>query len=59
MDHAQFSAINGLPFLLSTHLITDFTLVGLKHAVRVDGDPELQKLQKTTRVNLWWLIENQ
>ena len=59
MDHAQFGAINGLPFLLSTHLITDFTLVGLKHAVRVAGDPELQKLQKTTRVNLWWLIENQ
>ena len=59
MDHAQFSAINGLPFLLSTHLLTDFTLVGLKHSMRATDDPELQKLQNMTRVNPWWLIENQ
>ena len=38
MDHAQFRAINGLPFLLSTHILTSFTLVGLRHSVRAAGD---------------------
>ena len=38
MDHAQFRAINGLPFLLSTHILTSFTLVGLRHSVRVTED---------------------
>ena len=50
MDHAQFRAINGLPFLLSTHIITSFTLVGLRHSVRAAGDFWFQKLQDLTRI---------
>ena len=50
MDHAQFRAINGLPFLLSTHIITSFILVGLRHSVRAAGDFWFQKLQDLTRM---------
>ena len=41
-DHAQLGAIEGLPFLLSTHILTDFTLVRLEHSVRAANDPILQ-----------------
>ena len=41
-DHHQLGAIEGLPFLLSTHIITDFTLVKLEHSVRAAGDEILQ-----------------
>ena len=41
-DHHQLGAIEGLPFLLSTHNITDFTLVKLEHSVRAAGDEILQ-----------------
>lgn len=41
-DHAQLGAIEGLPFLLSTHILTDFTLVKLEHSVRAAGDTNLQ-----------------
>ena len=51
MDHAQFSAIDGLPFLLSSHILTNFTLIGLKHSVRAHGDIEFQKLQDITRMS--------
>ena len=51
MDHAQFWAINGLPFLLSTHILTSFTLVGLRHSVRAAGDFAFRKLQDLTRMS--------
>jgi len=41
-DHAQIGAIQGLPFLLSSHLQTDFTLIMLKHSVRAANDKDLQ-----------------
>lgn len=41
-DHHQLGAIVGLPFVLSTHILTDFTLVQLKHSVRAAGDPILR-----------------
>lgn len=41
-DHAQIGAIQGLPFLLSLHLQTDFTLIMLKHSVRAANDVDLQ-----------------
>ena len=51
MDHAQFSAIEGLPFLLSYHILTSFTLIGLQHSVRAHGDIPFQKLQDITRMS--------
>lgn len=41
-DHHQLGAIEGLPFLLSTHIMTDFMLVKLEHSVRAAGDPILK-----------------
>jgi len=41
-DHAQLGSIEGIPFLLSTHILSDFTLVKLEHSVRAAGDPTLQ-----------------
>ena len=41
-DHHQLGAIEGLPFLLSSHILTDFTLVKLEHSVRAQGDEILQ-----------------
>ena len=52
MDHRQFSAINGLPFLLSSHVLTNLVLIGLKHSVRAHGDPAFQRLQDITRMSL-------
>ena len=47
-DHRQLGAIDGLPFLLSTHILTDFTLVRLEHSVRAAGDKILQVSE------FWW-----
>lgn len=58
MDHAQFSAIDGLPFLLSSSLLTDFSLVGLQKSVRASSDPKLQELQDITRKNPKFLTKN-
>ena len=41
-DHAQLGCIHGLPFLLSSHILTDFTLVKLEHSVRAAADKHLQ-----------------
>ena len=50
-DHAQLGAIQGLPFLLSSHILTDFKLIRMKHSVRAHGDPKLQEIQKITRMS--------
>lgn len=41
-DHHQLGAIEGLPFLLSSHILSDFSLVKLEHSVRAAGDKVLQ-----------------
>ena len=41
-DHMQLGAIDGLPLLLSSHIMTDFILVRMKHSVRAHSDPNLQ-----------------
>ena len=41
-DHHQLGAIEGLPFLLSSHILTDFMLIKLEHSVRASGDKILQ-----------------
>ena len=40
-DHMQINSIDGLPFLLSSHLLTDYTIVKLEHSVRAAGDTKL------------------
>ncbi len=40
-DHRQLGTIEGLPFLLSSHVLTDFTLVKLEHSVRAATDKVL------------------
>lgn len=40
-DHMQIKCINGLPFLLSYHLLTDFTIVRLEKSVRAASDAKL------------------
>jgi predicted GIY-YIG superfamily endonuclease len=57
-DHAQFQAIRGLPFFLSTHLLTDFNVVELRKSVRAHGDPVLQRIQDITRMSPTKLLEN-
>lgn len=41
-DHCQLGAIDGLPFLLSSHIMTDFCLLKMKHSVRAYCDVPLQ-----------------
>ena len=41
-DQHQLGCINGLPFLLLNHILTDFTIVCLEHSVRAAKDPVLQ-----------------
>jgi DNA replication protein DnaC/predicted GIY-YIG superfamily endonuclease len=50
-DHAQLGAIEGLPFLLSSHILTDFNLIRMKHSVRAHSDPDLQEIQNITRMS--------
>lgn len=39
-DHMQIESIQGLPFLLSSHLLTDFTILRLEHSIRAAGDKD-------------------
>eukprot|EP00956_Cyclotella_meneghiniana_P010602 scaffold14751_cov43-Cyclotella_meneghiniana.AAC.1 len=50
-DHMQINSIDGLPFLLSSHLLTDYTIVKLEHSVRAAGDRKLMRLQQITRTS--------
>jgi hypothetical protein len=38
VDPAQFGPINGLSLFLSSHILTDFVIVGLYSSVRAQGD---------------------
>ena len=50
MDHTQLGAIDGWPFLLSSHILTDFLMVRLCHSVRAHRDPAFQRIQALTRM---------
>ena len=41
-DHKQLGAIDGLPFLLNHHIVSDFTVVRLEQSVRAAEDENLQ-----------------
>ena len=51
MDHTQLQPINALPFLLSSHILTCFTMVQLKVSVRAHFDPLFQEFQEICRRN--------
>lgn len=59
MDHAQLGSIKGLPFLISTFIMTSFTLVGLTQSVRAHEDKKFQRLQEITRMRADYLRENE
>ncbi len=40
-----------MPLLLSSHIMTDFVLIRLKHSVRAHGDAPLQRIQEITRMS--------
>ncbi len=44
MDASQFGAIDGLPILLSSHILTEFVIIALTESVRAHGDPEFCKI---------------
>ena len=58
MDHTQLGAIDGWSFLVSSHILTNFTLVQLSHSVRAHGDPPFQRLQELTRMSPVKLLSN-
>jgi hypothetical protein len=41
-DHKQLGSVDGLPFLLNNHVISDFTVVRLEQSVRAAEDENLQ-----------------
>lgn len=49
MDHAQLQPINGLPFLMSSLVMTSFTLVELKESVRACDDSKFKEFQDLLR----------
>ena len=51
MDHTQLQPINALPFLMSTLVLTSFTMVKLDHSVRAASDPKFCRFQQLTRMN--------
>ncbi len=51
MDASQFRAIDGLPILLSSHVLTEFVIIALTESVRAHGDPEFCKIQNIFRMS--------
>ena len=58
MDHTQFGAIDGLPLYLSSHLLTDFSLVRLDQSVRAHMDPDFQRIQAIARYTPSYLLSS-
>jgi hypothetical protein len=51
MDASQFGAIDGLPILLSFHILTEFVIIVLTESIRVHGDPEFCEIQNISRMS--------
>ena len=58
MDHAQLGAIKAWPFLLSSHILTDFNLVALTKSVRASSDLNYQRIMEITRMSPNYLKGN-
>ena len=50
MDAKQLHPIQGMHPLLSSHVITCFTFLRLRHSVRAASDPTYRRIQKITRL---------
>ena len=51
MDEAQHGPINGLPILLSSHILSEFVILNLTQSVRAHGDPKFCEIQNITRTS--------
>jgi hypothetical protein len=51
MDWKQLKPIRGLPVMLSPSMIMSFMLLELGHSVRASSDPNLQQIQKISRID--------
>ena len=50
-DHTQFLPVKGKQFLISSHILSCFKIVILKHYFRAWNDTEFQQLQQIERMN--------
>jgi hypothetical protein len=51
MDASKFGGIDGLPILLSSHVLPKFVIIALTESVRAHGDPEFCKIQNISRMS--------
>ena len=51
MDHTQLPPIKGRPFLISSHVISWFQMIQLKHSVRANSDQNFQRVQTIARMH--------
>ena len=58
MDHTQTQPVNALPFLLSSHILTCYTMVQLKESVRAADDALFREFQHLTRENPYVLLNS-
>ena len=58
MDHKQLYPPKGLPFLVSSNILTSFEFVRLYHSIRATGDPSFQRLQILARLHPTKYTEN-
>jgi hypothetical protein len=58
VDPAQFGPINGLLLFLSSHILTDFVILGLYSSVRAQGDALFCELQNISHMKPSLLIGN-
>ena len=53
IDVRQLMTFKGTPFLMSTHILTDYTFVELTQSVRATNDPSLRRIMQLTRTVNW------
>jgi hypothetical protein len=51
IDASQFGANDGLPILLSSHVLTEFVIIALTESIRAHGDPEFCKIQNISHMS--------
>ena len=58
IEHTQIKPIEGRPFLTSSHIISCFRMVELKHSVRANSDPSPQHIQEIAQFPNFILSSN-
>ncbi len=56
MDHVEIESITPWPFLLSSHILTNFNLVQLSQSVHAYRDPLFQPVYAITRMSTRLLL---